>query len=63
MLFIDVFKFILFLFRRVTREGEVGEVFPALFRKLEKSVLIWEKIPWLWSSMGENLSLKIIIKI
>ena len=31
--------------RRVTRGGKEGEVSPALFQKLEKSALIWGKIP------------------
>ena len=35
--------------RRATRRGSGGEVSPALSRKLEKSALIWRKMPWLWS--------------
>ena len=34
-----------FHFRRVTRGEEGGEVSAALFRKLEKSALIWRKLP------------------
>ena len=41
---------------RVTRGG--GEVSPAFFRKSEKGALIWEKMPWLRSSMGKISHLK-----
>ena len=44
--------------RRTTRGGEGGEVSPALFWKLEKSALIWGKMPWLGSYMAKLSHLK-----
>ena len=38
--------------RRVTREGAVGEVSPAFFKNCKKVFSYWDKVPWLWSSMG-----------
>ena len=44
--------------RHVTRGGEGGGVSPALFRKLEKSALIWRKNALIVVIYGYNFSLK-----
>ena len=44
--------------RRVTRGGREGEVSPALFRKLEKSALIWGKNVLIVVIYGEISHLK-----